>query len=181
MVGLTGRVSLQSDRMAAAADEYCKLIDYFGSLGHESAWVKRMAKMLPRLHVAVIALVPSGEICNPYRLPDDDQRCELYMSLHRVFQSDHKLKLAYGKSHLRQQTCDRLADDFTDMYFDLKFGLDLLESDPAQAVNVWQCSFYMHWGKHLLDAECRLNAVEAGEKPLHLSGWNWPGLSFAEV
>ena len=38
---------------------------------------------------------------------------------------------------------------FTDMYFDLKFGLGLLESDSAQAINVWQCSFYMHWGQHL--------------------------------
>ncbi len=174
-----GSVCLQSNRMAAAAREYCKLIDCFGDFGHENTWVVRMAKMLPRLHIAVIALVPSEGICNPYRLPDDDQRCELYMRLHRVLQSDRTLKLAYGKSHLHRQSCDRLADDFTDMYFDLKFGLDLLESDPAQAINVWQCSFYMHWGKHLLDAESRLNAVVAGEKPLHLSGWSWPSLSFA--
>ena len=172
-------VSLQSNRMAAAASEYCELIDCFGGFGHENTWVARMAKMLPRLHVAVIALVPSGEICNPYRLPNDDLRCELYMRLHHVLQSDRTLKLAYGKSHLRQQSCDRLADDFTDMYFDLKFGQDLLKTDPAQAINVWQCSFYMHWGQHLLDAESRLNAVVAGEKPLHLSGWSWPSLSFA--
>ncbi len=172
-------VSLQSNRMATAASEYCELIDYFGDFGHENTWVARMTKMLPRLHVAVIALVPSGEICNPYRLPNDDLRCELYMRLHHVLQSDRTLKLAYGKSHLRQQSCDRLADDFTDMYFDLKFGQGLLNTDPAQAINVWQCSFYMHWGQHLLDAESRLNAVVAGEKPLHLSGWDWPRLSFA--
>jgi len=46
-------------------------------------------------------------------------------------------------------------------------------------INIWQCSFYMHWGQHLLDAECRLKAVEAGEHPLHLTGWDWPNLSFA--
>lgn len=173
------RVSPQSNRMAAAAAEYCELIDGFGDPGHENTWMARMGKMLPRLHVAVIALVPSGEICNPYRFPDDDEHCELYMRLHRVLQSDRTLKLAYGNSHLRQQSCDRLADDFTDIYFDLKFGLDLLNSDPSHAINVWQCSFYMHWGQHLLDAECRMNAAEAGEKPLHLSGWGWPSLSFA--
>lgn len=173
------RVSPQSYRMAAAAAEYCELVDGFGGLGHENTWMERMGKMLPRLHVAVIALVPSGEIYNPYRFPDDDERCELYMRLHRVLQSDRTLKLAYGKSHLRQQSCDHLADDFTDMYFDLKFGLDLLEPDPTQAINVWQCSFYIHWGQHLLDAECRLNAVEAGEKPLHISGWHWPDHSLA--
>ena len=103
------------------------------------------------------------------------------MRLHRALQFDRTFRLAYGKSHLRQQSCDRLADDFTDMYFDLKFGLDLLKTEPAQAINVWQCSFYMHWGQHLLDAESRLNAVVAGEKPLHLSGWSWPSLSFAEA
>ncbi len=175
------RISPQCGRMAAAAEEYCELIDCFSGSGHEGLWVARMRKMLPRLHVAVIALVPSGEICNPYRFPNDDQRCELYMRLHRALQFDRTFRLAYGKSHLRQQSCDRLADDFTDMYFDLKFGLDLLKTEPAQAINVWQCSFYMHWGQHLLDAESRLNAVVAGEKPLHLSGWSWPSLSFAEA
>jgi hypothetical protein len=175
------RVSPQSYRMATAAAEYCQLIDGFGGLGHENTWMERVGKMLPRLHVAVIALVPSGEIYSQYRFPDDDERCELYMRLHHLLELDRTLKLVYGKSHLRQQSCDRLADDFTDMYFDLKFGLDLLESDPEQAINVWQCSFYIHWGQHLLDAECRLNAVEAGKKPLHLCGWNWPSLSFAGV
>ena len=174
-----GCISLQSSRMATAATEYCELINHFGGFGYENTWVAKMAKMLPRLHVAVIALVPSGEICNPYRLPDDDHRCELYMRLHRALQLDRTFWLAYGKSRLHKQSCDRLADDFTDMYFDLKFGIDLLESDPALAINVWQCSFYMHWGKHLLDAESRLNAVAVGEKPLHLSGWSWPSLSFA--
>jgi len=74
-----GCISLQSSRMATAATEYCELINHFGGFGYENTWVAKMTKMLPRLHVAVIALVPSGEICNPYRLPDDDQRCELYM------------------------------------------------------------------------------------------------------
>ena len=175
------RVSPQCNRMAAAAVEYCELIDGFGGHGHEDEWVRRIGKMLPRLHVAVIALVPCNKHYNLYRFPDDDQRCELYMRLHHVLQSDRNLKLAYGKSHLRQQSCDRLADDFTDMYFDLKFGLSLLGADPVQAANVWQCSFYIHWGQHLLDAECRLRAVEAGQKPLHLSGWGWPCLSFAEA
>lgn len=172
------RIPLVCSRMAAVVDEYCYLIDTFDGLGCDSSWLSRMGKMLPRLHVAVIALVPSTDRYNPYQFPNDDERIELYMRLHDVLQTDQTLKTVYGQSSLRQQFCDRLADDFTDMYFDLRLGLELLSVDPVKATNLWLCSFYMHWGQHLLDAECRLQAVKAGEKPLRLSGMAWPNLTY---
>lgn len=171
------RVPMVCSRMAAAVDEYCYLIDTFDGLGR-SLWLSRMSKMLPRLHVAVIALMPSTDSYRSYHFPDDDERVELYMRLHDVLQTDQTLKTVYGQSLLRQQFCDRLADDFTDMYFDLRLGLELLSIDPVKATNLWLCSFYMHWGQHLLDAECRLRAVKMGEEPLRLSGWDWPTLTF---
>jgi hypothetical protein len=140
-----------------------------------------MMKLLPRLHIAVIALVPSTDWYIPYRFPDDDRRCELYMRLHHFLQDDKTIRAAYRQSGLRQQICDLFADDFTDMYFDLRLGLDTLSVDPVKATNLWLCSFYTHWGLHLLDAECRLHAVGTGEKPLSLSGWSWPNLSYASV
>ena len=174
------RIPLQCSRMAAAAAEYCHLIDTFDGMDDDSAWVTRLGKMLPRLHIAVTALSPSTDSC-PYHFPDDDDRIELYMRLHHLLQDDRVLNLAYGKSYLRLQSCDGLADDLTDMYFDLKHGLDLLVIDPEKAADMWHCSFYLHWGQHLLDAECWLHAAEAGEEPLSLSssGWRWPRFTFA--
>ena len=171
------RMPLVCSRMATVVDEYCYLIDTFDDLGRNSSWLAHFGKVLPRLHVAVIALVPSTDRYGPYRFPDDDERCELYMRLHNLLQTDRALKKAYGRSCLRQQFCDRLADDFTDIYFDLRLGLELLSIDSVKATNLWLCSFYLHWGQHLLDAECHLHAVEAGEEPLRIFGWNWSDTS----
>ena len=104
--------------------------------------------------------------------------CDCIMFL----QSDASLWSAYEgarlQSRARQKLCARMADNFTDMYFDLKCGLDLLEDDQGQAVNNWLCSFYVHWGQHLLDAECCLYAAETGGKlpslfmrPLSMQNW----------
>lgn len=173
------RVPLVCSRMAAVVDEYCYLIDTFDDIGRDSTWLAHFGKILPRLHVAVIALAPSTDNFDAYRFPDDDKRCELYMRLHILLQDDRTLKKAYGKSSLRQHFCDRLADDFTDIYFDLRFGLEILAIDPVKATNLWLSSFYMHWGLHLLDAECHLHAAVTGEQPLRISGLEWPSLSFA--
>jgi hypothetical protein len=172
-------MSLQCRRMATVVAEYCDLVDSFNGFGHESSWVLHMNKLLPRLHVAVIALVTSSDDCSLYRFPDDDQRCELYLKLHDLLECDPDLKRVYGDSRLWHQSCDRLADDLSDIYFDLKQGLALLEDDPLQAANLWRCSFYVHWGKHLLDAECRLYAVETGGQPLLLPDWGWPDWAIA--
>lgn len=169
------RIPLVCSRMAMASDEFCELIDNLGGPNRDTSWISRVRKMLPRLHIAVIALMPSEKSYCAYRFPDDDQRCELYMRLHRMLQSDHSLNKVYGQTGLKQQSCERLADDLTDMYFDLRFGLDLLPVDPVKAADMWQCSFYVHWSQHLLDAECRLRAVESGVEPLSLPRWNWPG------
>ncbi len=163
------KMPLQFGRMAHVAMEYCAFIDNLDDVNADRQWVSRMEKLLPRLHVAIIALVmPGGDGCCAYHFYDDDQRCELYMRLHHVLQSDASLWSAYEgarfQSRVRQKLCARMADNFTDMYFDLKCGLDLLEDDQGQAVNNWLCSFYVHWGQHLLDAECCLYAAETGGK-----------------
>lgn len=173
------KMPLQCGRMANVATEYCTFIDGLDDVSHDGEWVVRMEKLLPRLHVAVTALVAPGDDYRcAYRFYDDDQRCELYMRLHHVLQSDASFWSAYDGLNplpqIRQQLSARIADDLTDMYFDLKCGLDLLENDPGQAASNWLCSFYVHWGQHLLDAECCLYAVEAGGMPPQLSKQNWP-------
>ncbi|HEC17988.1 MAG TPA: DUF5063 domain-containing protein [Gammaproteobacteria bacterium] len=167
---------LQCGRMAAVAREYCTLIDEV----QEAGWMQRLDKLLPRLHVAVTALsAPTGvgQACLSY---DDEQRCELFLSLSALLQADRQLGQACAQMPVgpqrRQQLCERMADNLTDMYFDLKYGLKLLELDPQRAADNWQYSFYTHWGKHLLDAECWLRAVESGSEPVPLPAWRWPSV-----
>jgi len=176
---------LQCRRLAAVAAEYCTFIDGFNGQDYgtdrQVHWLIRLEKLLPRLHVAVIALANPVESVNNYRLHNDDQRCELFMRLNIALQSDQNLWVAYeadgARQQSRQELCERMADNLTDMYFDLKQGLELARENPALAASKWRRSFYAHWGKHLLDAECWLHAVDAGGEPPHLPEWHWPNVS----
>ncbi|CAK0772923.1 hypothetical protein CCP3SC15_4690002 [Gammaproteobacteria bacterium] len=54
----------------------------------------------------------------------------------------------------QQDPTGSLADDFTDIYFELKRGLKLLEGGgTGNALALWKGSFLVHWGQHLVDAE----------------------------
>jgi hypothetical protein len=170
--------------MMGVATEYCTFIDNFNGRGdgldRRVDWVLRLEKLLPCLHVAVIALQEPAESVGHYRLHIDDQRCELFLRLNMALQSDQRFWARYeagdARRQSRQELCERMADNLTDIYFDLKYGLELVAENPAQATSEWQRSFYAHWGKHLLDAECWLHALDAGGEPPHLPEWRWPNL-----
>lgn len=53
-----------------------------------------------------------------------------------------------------------LADDLTDIYFELKWGLEQLdehgESSQGRVLKKWQSSYLLHWGQHLVDAQRQL-------------------------
>ena len=178
-------MSLQCRRMAMVAAEYCTFIDGFNGKDYGTDqrvnWLMRLEKLLPRLHVAMIALEQSVGNVNNYQFHNDDQRCELFLRLNTTLQSDRNLWDAYEENRTRRQSrqelCERMADNLTDMYFDLKQGLKLVDANPVYAASEWQRSFYAHWGKHLLDAECWLHAVDAGGEPPYLPEWQWPNSS----
>lgn len=179
------KMPLQCRRMATVAAEYCTFIDEFNGQDYETGqrvnWLMRLEKLLPRLHVAVIALAELGDRVNNYRFHNDDQRCELFLRLNLALQSDHDLWATYEAAATRQQSprvlCERMADNLTDIYFDLKQGLELVRESPARAALHWQRSFYAHWGKHLMDAECWLHSIDAGGEPPNLPEWHWPNVS----
>lgn len=168
------KMPLQCGRMASVAQEYCALID--GDRG--AGWVKRLVKLLPRLHVAVTALPEPSDVGRAALSYDDEKRCEMFLDLSNNLQADHALCSAYIAmsvgSRRRQQLCERMADNLADIYFDLKQGLEVLPNNPQRASEVWQYSFYVHWGKHLMDAECWLRAVESGSEFISLPEWHWP-------
>lgn len=167
-------VPLQNGQMVRMAEEYCQLIDDFEPASLDREWWVQLEKLLPRLHVAVIALAgPSGGYAG-YSLPDDEQRFELYMRLHDRLHANPLLWASLGEYQLLSRLCDRLADDLTDIYFDLQRGLNLLNdrpSSPERAAGVWQSSFYLHWGQHLLDAERWLHAVDTAERVPESRPW----------
>lgn len=150
--------------MIAAVNDYCQLIDHCHQNNNDQYWLRRMEKLLPRIHSAVLSLqAPAVNRCF-YDFPDDDQRCNLFMKLNELLLNDDILWSNFDRMDIKRRMCDCLADDFTDIYFDLKKGLHLLDQHPDQpaiALHIWHCSFYEHWGRHLMDAESWLYAAEA--------------------
>ncbi len=48
-----------------------------------------------------------------------------------------------------------LADDLTDLYFELQRGLDLLDlntTQPLSALSLWRTGYQLHWKEHLESA-----------------------------
>jgi hypothetical protein len=59
-----------------------------------------------------------------------------------------------------------LADDLTDIYYELKDGLNRLDrsEDPGRTLGSWRSGFCKHWGQHVVDAERHLYALVARDR-----------------
>ena len=145
--------------MTGVADSYCQLIDRTGRA--PGNWLEMLFELMPRLHAAVTALnaYDTGEV--PVSEVDLDERFELYSRLRKVLGERDSYWLEFDAAPEEMHMSGSLADDLTDIYFDLLLGLDLLdEAWPQRAAQVWQSTYRLHWGQHLVDAERHLYALK---------------------
>lgn len=145
--------------MVGVAESYCQLIERTG--WENGDWLESLFKLMPRLHLAVTALTAYDTDDTP--LPDVnlDERFELYSRLRKVLGERDSYWLEFDAAPEEIHMSGSLADDLTDIYFDLKHGLLLLdEAWPQRAAQVWQSSYRRHWGQHLVDAERHLYALK---------------------
>jgi len=147
-----------SQLLANSATEYCYLIEHLDQVNGN--WLDNLTTLLPRIHAAMSA-IPEENInacpCNPDM--DLDLRFELYARLRKLLGDHDGYVLDFDKPEEIDDMSGSLADDFTDIYFELKKGLELLGSDPnalTRAVDVWYVGYLWHWGQHLVDAERHL-------------------------
>ncbi|GAB4357824.1 MAG: DUF5063 domain-containing protein [Gammaproteobacteria bacterium] len=141
--------------LVAAAGAYCDLIEHLDTLSPE-ALLAGVFRLLPQIHAAVVSM-PSARSAGPlHPLVDLETRFALYCRLHeKLGESD-----AYWMEYDRSTPNGSLADDLTDIYFDLRRGLQLLEDGNvvacARAALAWSRSYELHWGEHLVNAERHL-------------------------
>jgi hypothetical protein len=167
------RVSL--NEMTDIAREYCELIENLEMSDFGDVWIQRMGKILPKLHSTIVLLDTPRQYTYIHHLENDDKRCELFMRLNEFFLSDPLIWPDFNKYDLKLRMCESLAYDFTDMYFDLKQGLELLTiypNQPNHAANNWRSSFFYHWGRHLVDAESWLYAVGFCDQKSNIKDFN---------
>ena len=152
--------------LASAAHEYCLLIEDLERL--DEGLLERLSRLLPRIHAAVMAL-DNAAMANYPRAegPDLDRRFELYDRLHRMLGDRDGYLLEYDSYEDISGVSGSLADDFTDIYFELRKGLDLMSGKPDglhRAVMYWYGGYLWHWGQHLVDAERHLYDLQVHRK-----------------
>jgi hypothetical protein len=145
--------------MIAVAERYCSLIERPGE--DPDQWLESLYNLMPRLHSAVTSLnaYDSGDMQLP--VVDLDERFELYSRLRKRLGERDSYWLEFDALPEEMHMSGSLADDLTDIYFDLQHGLELMdESWPYRATQLWQSSYRLHWGQHLVDAERHLYALK---------------------
>jgi len=147
-----------TQQMAQIAKSFCALVERFDDCQLET-WLEEMADLLPRLHVAVSDLGKTESMSVYEQSTDYDARFDLFTRLYSVLGERNGYNHEYDGED-GQRLSGTLADDITDIYFDLKHGLHMLEENPTQAARDWQHSYEFHWRHHLIDAERQLGQVE---------------------
>jgi len=124
--------SIEFKELVATARRFCGLID--GIPGSDN-WLEQLSRILPRLHAEVAVLPDPGGTVLCVETADFDDRFDLFSEL-RVrlgerdmywLEYDNPNDVVTGDEH----RTGSLADDLTDIYFELKRGLELLEAAPV--------------------------------------------------
>ena len=154
----------RSEDLARCAREFCYLIDDLQQAGSE--WLERLAGLLVQIHAAVIRLDEYADGAIPKSPgPDYDRRFELYSRLRRLLGERDHYWTAFDSNGIASEISGSLADDITDIYFELKQGLEMVEQDPQRAACQWRISYQQHWGQHLVDAERHLYELKVSQQP----------------
>ena len=157
---------VQFMQLVETARSYCNLIDRVQ--GRNDGLVP-LFQILPRLHADVVALHDRGEGSFPPELADFDDRFDLFSQLRPWLGERDRYWLEFDQPAVSggddEQRTGSLADDLTDIYFELKRGLKLLDAaGPDEVAHLWGIGFKHHWGQHLVDAERHLYALKINDQ-----------------
>lgn len=141
--------------------EYCRLIE--SARADDDDWLNELTQVLPRIHALMVSQGPSSSVFGHDAELDLDSRFELFSRLHKILGERDSYWLEFDTPRENLPATGSLADDLTDIYCDLRLGLNQLasNSDPSGTVRRWRDGFHSHWGQHLLDAERHLYALNS--------------------
>ena len=154
-------MSPDMQKMMDVARNYCHLIE--NCCEDDLEWLQQVAEQLAQLHAAIVHLKESEEKQWDEGSIDLDKRFDMYAQLKGLLGEDDAYWLEFDVNSDYQHMSGSLADDLTDIYCELKQGLEMLTRSPdapAQVLSSWGHGYRMHWGQHLLDAERHLYALD---------------------
>lgn len=159
------KIGERQRRLTDMARRFCRLIE---SCQQDeridfAAFSAKLSQLLPRLNAELAALGEIDSAANPADDGDLDRRFELYSLLRRALGENDAYWLEFDVARDGQEKSGSLADDLTDIYWELKAGLQHLQQDAGGwlALQHWGAGYRWHWGQHLLDAQRHLYALRA--------------------
>ena len=157
---------VQFMQLVETARRYCQLID---RVQGRSDWLVPLFQILPRLHAEVVVLHDQGKGAFPPEMADFDDRFALFSQLRSWLGERDRYWLEFDQpadaTSDDEHRTGSLADDLTDIYFELKRGLNLLDAaGPDEVAHLWEVGFKRHWGQHLVDAERHLYALKINDQ-----------------
>ena len=147
------------ERFVAAAGVFCGLVDDHTQHPDPAAWLRQIGDTLLRLDNDIKPLNGRAAEAEYSMLQNLEERFLLFGRLKSYlgpldeYWSEADLDASDGLK------TGSLADDITDLYFDLKRGLAVYRSGKSaehQAVDLWLYSYKLHWQQHLRDAKKQL-------------------------
>lgn len=157
---------VQLMELVRTARDYCSLID---RVPNRDDWLSPLFQLLPRLHASVVAVRdPGGDDVMPEQY-DLDARFDLFSQLRTCLGERDMYWMEFDEPPDTVAPGDHrsgsLADDLTDIYFELKRGLRILDqAGPDEVAHFWEVGFRQHWGQHLVDAERHLYALKVNDQ-----------------
>jgi hypothetical protein len=157
-------MSLDNNDLLDIAREYCVLIEALQT--GDRGPLADLNGLLPRLHAAMTTISPANDARGAGPSADLDQRFELFSRLRALLGDLDAYWMEYDVTPNRQEMSGSLADDLTDIYYELKEGLEQLDrsADPGPTLGSWHSGFCKHWGQHVVDAERHLYALAARDR-----------------
>lgn len=154
-------------KLILSAKDFCRHIERLKSVNNGS-WLADMPPILTRLHAAIVQLDATAIDYKFFTLADFSIRFELFCKLKSILKERDSYSLEFDSNLETDGMTGSLSDDFTDIYFELKRGLNLLNEDEAKnseaASNLWLAGYLCHWGQHLVDAQKQLYSLRIHNK-----------------
>ena len=147
----------QIQELQRNAKRFCFLIENIHEFGARD-WLLDISLILPRIH-AVMGLIDQQNNRTEcfVALSDINERFDLFCHLKKVLGAKDGYEI--GEELVGNELYGSLSGDLADLYFEIKRGLDLIQSGEENlpfALSLWRDGFFLHWGKHLIDAEQHL-------------------------
>jgi len=160
-----GEADQAFERLTEVAREYCSYIENFEGISslESTEFLAQLSRLLPRLHAAVAVLGDAENAAEFDDVVDMESRFALYSRLHEGLGELDAYWMEFDVARDGQEKSGSLADDLTDIYWELKSGLQKLreQADLAPTLRCWGAGYRLNWGQHLVDAERHLYALRA--------------------